>query len=489
MSELQNYETVIGLEVHVELKTESKIFCSCATAFGAEPNTQCCPVCAGLPGALPTLNRRAVELAVKAGLALGCEIAEVSRMDRKHYFYPDLPKAYQISQAEHPICERGELRFLLNGEEKRVGVTRIHIEEDAGKLLHEGERTLVDCNRCGVPLIEIVSEPDLRSGAEAAEYLRELRSILVSCGISDCKMQEGAMRCDVNLSIRSCGETSMGVRTEIKNINSFSFVEKAIGYETKRQIAELEREGRVRQRTLRFVPATGKTEIMRDKEEAADYRFLPEPDLPPFRISRETVERLRCELPELPMAKRLRLQEAYGVSARDAATLTATVGLADYFETVASACAYPKIAVGLLLTDLLRLCEEEPFLAPVSACRLAELADLAGEGTVNHSTAKKLLLRLTEGDFSPRDVAKQEGLEQIRDPHLISAWLKELLSEEQRAVSDYRNGKKNAAKALQGKLMAKSGGRVDPILAERMLLDALNGTSDPNEEESKKEEL
>lgn len=473
MLEIRNYETVIGLEVHVELKTESKIFCSCSTRFGAEPNTQCCPVCAGLPGALPTLNRRAVELAVTAGLALGCEISPICRMDRKHYFYPDLPKAYQISQAEHPVCRQGELIFSVGDAERRIGITRIHIEEDAGKLIHEGARTLVDCNRCGVPLIEIVSEPDLRSGAEAAAYLRELRSILVACGVSDCRMQEGAMRCDVNLSIRPRGESAMGTRTEIKNLNSFSFVEKAIEAEARRQLSELECEGRVKQRTLRFLPGTGKTEIMRDKEEAADYRFLPEPDLPPFRISQETVERLRDALPELPAERRRRLQAQYGVSERDSHTLTATAGLSDYFETVASACSYPKIALGLLLTDLLRLCEDEPFRSPVSVARLAELVDLTGEGTVNRSTAKKLLLRLADGDFSPREIAEREGLAQIQDPRVLSQWISEILAEEQQSVSDYLGGKQNALKALQGRLMAKSGGRADPITANAMLLEAI----------------
>ncbi len=472
--ELRKYETVIGLEVHVELKTESKIFCACSTRFGAEPNTQCCPVCAGLPGALPTLNRRAVELAVRAGLALGCEIAEISRMDRKHYFYPDLPKAYQISQAEHPVCGRGELVFSVNGEEKRVGITRIHIEEDAGKLIHEGDRTLVDCNRCGVPLIEIVSEPDLRSGAEAAAYLRELRGILLACGVSDCKMQEGSMRCDVNLSIRPMGERAMGVRTEIKNVNSFSFVEKAIEYETKRQIAELEAEGRVKRRTMRFLPSLGKTEAMREKESAEDYRFLPEPDLPPFRISRETVERLRAELPELPRAKRERLQAQYGATAREAATLTATPGLSEFFEEAALASHDPRIVLNLLLTDLLRFCGGEDFFqSPVSAHRLAELSDLAADGTVNRSTAKKLLARLTEEDFSPREIAAREGLEQIRDPEWIALWIGQVLAEDQKSVADYLNGKRNAVKALQGRLMAKSGGRADPILAERMLAESL----------------
>lgn len=473
MSDITQYEAVIGLEVHAELKTQTKIFCSCPTTFGAPPNTQCCPVCLGLPGALPVLNRRVVELAVTAGLALSCDISELCQMDRKQYFYPDLPKAYQISQDHFPVCRNGTLSFMLDGKLRRVGIERIHIEEDAGKLLHEGNSTMVDCNRCGVPLIEIVSAPDLRSGAEVSAYLRELRGILLACGVSDCKMQEGSLRCDVNLSIRRVGETGMGTRTEIKNLNSFAFAEKAVAWEVGRQIRELEETGQVCRRTMRYDAAAGKTIPMRGKEQAADYRFFPEPDILPFRISRETVERLRRELPELPAALRERLQKTYGMTAEEAEILTSAPGLAEYYETVAKQCRYPLIALRFLLNDLLRLCTGEQFLSPIAPQRLAELAELTGDRTVNRSTAKKLLLRLAEQDASPREIAEREGLTQIVDPELISGWIAEILASDTRSAADYRNGKINALRALQGQLMAKSRGRADPVLAEQLLLAAL----------------
>ncbi len=466
------YEAVIGLEVHAELNTESKIFCACPTTFGAEPNTQCCPVCLGLPGAMPRLNRRVVELAVRAGLALHCDIAEVCRMDRKHYFYPDLPKGYQISQNEHPICHDGYLDVTSEGEPRRIGVERIHIEEDAGKLMH-GEVTRVDCNRCGVPLIEIVSRPELRSGVEAAAYLRELAGILSACEVSDCKLQEGSLRCDVNVSIRRVGETEHGERTEIKNINSFAFVQKAITYEIRRQIAELESTGRVLRRTMRYDAARGMTLPMRKKEQTADYRFLPEPDLLPFAVSRETVERIRSELPELPAAKRERLCRTYGIAPADAAVLAADRPLSDYYERAAAGCRYPILAVHLLLTDLVRFCKDEPFFCPVKSERLCELAELMGEGSINSSTAKKLLLRLTEADFSPRELAEREELLQITDPEKISAWVRETLQADPASVSDYRNGRTNAERALLGRVMALSGKRAEPRLAAELLRNAL----------------
>lgn len=471
----QDYETVIGLEVHAELNTASKIFCSCPTVFGAAPNTLCCPVCAGLPGGIPSLNREAVEKAITAGLALHCEVARLCRMDRKQYFYPDLPKAYQISQNEYPICKNGYLDIQTEEGQKRIGITRIHMEEDAGKLTHTPDGTMVDCNRCGVGLIEIVSEPDLRSAEEAVSYLKELRSILLVCNVSDCKMQEGSFRCDVNLSVRPRGSTAMGVRTEIKNLNSFSFAEKAIEAEIERQRAELEKDGRVLQRTVRFLPATGKTEPMRRKESTADYRFFPEPNLPPLRIEDKIVERLRRVLPELPSEKRMRLQDAYGISCDDAQVMTEAIGAADYYEQAASHTRYPVQLCHILLNDLLRFCESEPFRCPVSAVRLGELADLLGEETVTRSTARKLLMRLIETDFSPHDVAIAEELTQINDERVLWSWVEETVSEEVRAVEDYRGGKSHAKKALQGKVMAKSRGRANPVLAERLLMKKLDG--------------
>ena len=472
---LQEYETVIGLEVHVELNTSSKIFCSCPNAFGAPPNTLCCPVCAGLPGGKPSMNRRAIEKAISAGLALHCEIAPVSRMDRKQYVYPDLPKAYQISQNEFPICKNGYLDIHVGEEEKRVGITRIHLEEDAGKLTHTEKGTLIDYNRSGVGLIEIVSEPDLRSAEEAVTYLRELRSVLIACGVSECKMQEGAFRSDVNLSIRPKGSDQMGVRTEIKNLNSFSFAEKAIRAETERQLTELEQNGVVLQRTVRFMSATGKTEPMRKKETASDYRFFPEPNLPPIVVDLETLERLRRELPELPAERRRRLTERYGISMEDARVLTDTVGLANYFEMAAERSDHPLQVCNLLLNDLLRYCADEPFSSPVSPRRLGEVSDLFGAEEINFATAKQLLGRLLQADFSPREVAQTEGLTRINDEDMITAWVMETLKENQKAVEDYRRGRTHAKKALLGILMGKSRGRANPVLADRLLSGQLDG--------------
>ena len=467
------YEAVIGLEVHAELKTASKIFCSCPTAFGREPNTQCCPICMGFPGTLPTLNRRAVELAVMAGLALNCEIAARSQIDRKQYFYPDLPKAYQISQADEPICRGGFLRFRMSDGERTVGITRIHIEEDAGKLLHKEGRTLIDYNRCGVPLIEIVSEPDLRSGAEAAAYLRALRSILLTCGISDCRMQEGSLRCDVNLSVRKKGSAAFGVRTEIKNLNSFAFVEKAIDYEFARHCELLSRGEEIRMETLRFDSATGRTYPMRSKEQVKDYRFLSEPDLLPIVLKREEIEDLRRALPELPAARAQRLIAAYGITASDADTLTADVLLADYFETAAKTTKYPKLLANLLLTDVMRVCGSDPFSSPVDAAHLSAVAELFGDGVINSATAKKLIARLATEAFDPVEVVARENLSQIRDSHTLQELIDGVLSDNPRAVSDYRGGKTAAMRALQGQAMARCAGRADPILLERLLRESL----------------
>ncbi|MBQ8310168.1 MAG: Asp-tRNA(Asn)/Glu-tRNA(Gln) amidotransferase subunit GatB [Clostridia bacterium] len=469
-----DYEAVIGLEVHAELKTATKIFCACPTSFGAPPNTHCCPVCLGLPGTLPVLNRRAVELAVIAGLALDCEIAALSRTDRKQYFYPDLPKGYQISQAETSICRNGHLTVTAeDGAARCVGIERIHIEEDAGKLVHEGNETLVDCNRCGVPLIEIVSRPDLRGGAEATAYLKALREILLACGVSDCRMQEGSLRCDVNISVRRSGEETFGVRTEIKNINSFAFVEKAIAYETARQIGVIENGGAVVAETRRYDEARGETVRMRVKETAEDYRYLAEPDMLPIRLTDSDIARLRAQIPELPSARAERLEREYGMTAENARILVSELGMADYFEAGAKRTQYPKLLVNLLLSELLRHCEADPFVSPIRSEALAELADLLGERTVNSATGKKLLSRMLTEDISPRKVAYDEGLTQITDAETIGAWVDATLTELPRAVEDYRSGKSAAIKSLQGRVMAMSRGRADPIICEQLLLEKL----------------
>lgn len=466
---MNDFEAVIGLEVHAELKTASKIFCSCSTAFGASPNTQCCPICMGLPGALPRLNRRAVELAAMAGLALDCTVSPLCRTDRKQYFYPDLPKAYQISQAELPLCRNGFLTIKTLAGERRIGISRIHIEEDAGKLIHSEGSTLIDYNRSGIPLIEIVSEPDLHTGREAADYLRALRAVLVSCGVTDGKMQEGSLRCDVNVSVRRVGEKKLGVRTEIKNINSFVFVEKAIEYEIQRHAALLADGKEVPFETRRYDEASGKTVLMRVKERAEDYRFMKEPDLPPIYLREEEIEALRAMLPELPDARAERLVREYAIAEDDARILCSDRALADYFEAVAGNCRYPRLAANLLLTDLLRRCQTDPFHSPVSAQRLSSLAALLGEGTVNSTTAKKLLQRLCEGDFDLSATVERESLGQIRDEEILKKTVLETLDELPRAVSDYKNGKNVAIKSLQGRVMARTQGRADPVMTERLL--------------------
>ncbi|MBR3895252.1 MAG: Asp-tRNA(Asn)/Glu-tRNA(Gln) amidotransferase subunit GatB [Clostridia bacterium] len=468
-----DFEAVIGLEVHAELRTKTKIFCSCPTDFGAEPNTQCCPICMGLPGSMPSLNRRVVELAAMAGLALHCTVSPISRTDRKQYFYPDLPKAYQISQGEVPLCRNGYLVLKTAEGERRIGISRIHIEEDAGKLMHENGKTLIDYNRSGVPLIEIVSEPHLRSGREAADYLRTLRAILVSCGVTDGKMQEGSLRCDVNVSVRPVGMKTFGVRTEIKNLNSFTFVEKAIEYEIARQIALIERGEGVRMETRRYDAVSGETVLMRRKEQAEDYRFIVEPDLPPILLTETEIEALRQCLPEFPDARAARLVREYGLAEKDARTLCQDVALGNYFEAAAKSCAYPRLVSNLLLSELLRHCDGAEFVSPVSADRLAALADLMGEGTVNSATVKKLLLRLCEGDFDPRLVVEQEDLGQIRDKAKLRTVALEVIAENPRAVADYRNGKNAALRSLQGRLMAKTGGRAEPILSEKIMKELL----------------
>ena len=472
---LKDYEIVIGLEVHVELKTDTKIFCSCPTAFGAPPNTQCCPVCAGLPGAMPTLNRRAVELAVIAALALDATVSSICRMDRKNYFYPDLPKAYQISQADSPIAKNGKLLFYVGDEERTVRIERLHIEEDAGKLTHVDGYTHVDLNRCGVPLIEIVSAPEIHSAEEASAYLRALRDILVACGVSDCKMQEGSLRADVNLSLRKKGERTFGVRTEIKNINSFSFVEKAIRYEAQRQANELDRGGQIRRETRRFDPLSGETKLMRVKETEADYRFFPEPDLPPFVLDEGEIDRLQRRIPELPMAKAERFVTQYGLTKQDAAVLCSDFALSAFFEEAAAITPYDKLLSNLIQTDLLRLKGEgDSFVSPVSAKRLAELCTLVGERRINNSTAKKLLIRLSKSDFDLIRVVRDEHLEQISDPEQLRVLVVETIKAQPKAVSDYQNGKRAALRALEGMAMAKVGGRADPVLLEQLFLEALS---------------
>ncbi len=460
-----DYEVVIGLEVHVELKTETKIFCACRTDFGAEPNTRCCPVCMGLGGALPVLNGKVVEYAAKAGLATGCTVARITKFDRKNYFYPDLPKGYQISQYDQPICTGGSLEIEGSFGRKRVGITRIHMEEDAGKLIHDAaEGTRIDFNRCGVPLVEIVSEPDLRSAEEAKAYLRTLRTLLLYTGVSDCRMNEGSFRCDVNLSVRRRGETVLGTRTEMKNLNSFAFTCKAIEYEANRQIEVLESGGTVTQETRRFDPNTGKTDSMRVKENAKDYRYFPEPDLLPIRIEEGQIEEWRRSIPTLPDERRARYRERYGLPDCDGVQLCTDPRLADFFEEAAERTAYPKLLANLILSEVLRLQTGEDFFCPIAPAHLAALATLLGERTVNSSTGKKLLVELWETDRDPVALVKERGLEQINDEERLRIVLREVIAANPRLVADYQKGKKAAAKAVIGQVMAKTAGRANPAL-------------------------
>lgn len=467
-----DYEMVIGLEVHVELATKTKIFCSCPTTFGAEPNTQCCPVCMGMPGTLPVLNRKVVEYAIKAGMATNCTIARYSKQDRKNYFYPDLPKAYQISQYDLPLCEHGYLDIETVSGPKRIGITRIHIEEDAGKLVHDDSGTFVDCNRCGVPLIEIVSEPDIRSAEEAVAYLQKLRATILYTGISDCKMQEGSMRCDVNLSVHKPGEP-FGTRTEMKNLNSFQFVQKAIEYEYKRQIEALENGEEIVQETRRFDEKAGKTFSMRRKEDANDYRYFPDPDLAPIEMSEEKLSELKSVIPELPDTRKAKYMQEYGLTAFDAEMLTGTPQMADYFEAAAAATAYPKQAANLILTEVFRLLaaeDENRAQIPVSAAHLALLVTMAAEGKINSSTGKKVLSDLWKGgDADPERYVKEHGLEQISDRTVLEAMVNEMIEKNPKSIADFKKGKTNALKSLVGQIMGRTGGRANPVIVQELL--------------------
>ena len=474
MATLDAYEAVIGLEVHVELSTETKIFCSCPTTFGAPPNTLCCPVCMGLPGALPVLNEKAVEYAVRLGLALGGKIAPISGHDRKHYFYPDLPKAYQISQYGEPIVSGGYLDVEADGKTKRVGLVRIHLEEDAGKLIHDrAGGTMIDCNRCGVPLLEIVSKPEISSGEEARAYLKALRTVIRYLGISDCRMNEGSLRCDVNLSVRKVGDTSLGTRTEIKNLNSFAFVAKAIDAEYRRQVALLEAGEKVVQETLRFDTSTGKTEPMRAKENSEDYRYFPEPDMPPIVVSDALIESVRASLPEMPSARRARYRDAYGLSDYDASLLSAECALADYFEACAKETAVIKPLLSLLTGEVLRRQTDEDFVCPIAPRNMATLAALVGDGTVSGATAKKLLDRLWNEDGDPAKIVEKEGLAQIRDKALLKEYVDRALAENPQAINDYRAGRRHAARAIVGRVMSATGGKADPVLLSQLVEDAM----------------
>jgi aspartyl-tRNA(Asn)/glutamyl-tRNA(Gln) amidotransferase subunit B len=481
------YEPVIGLEVHVQLKTESKIFCSCSTEFGAEPNSQICPVCTGNPGVLPVLNRRAVEGLVKTALALHGRIAPHSVFARKQYFYPDLPKNYQISQYELPLSEGGHLEIDAEAGLKRIRIHRIHLEEDAGKLLHaigsrELDYSLVDLNRAGVPLMEIVSEPDLRTPEEASAYLAKLRTVLRYLGVSDCDMEKGSMRCDANVSLRPVGATALGVKAEVKNMNSFRSVRDALAHEIKRQAAVLDAGERVVQETRLWDQQRGVTESMRSKEEAHDYRYFPDPDLVPLRLDKTVLDAILKDLPELPDKRRTRFEQELGLSPYDAGVLTAEKGLADYYESSLSFIepAARKIAAkplaNWLTTELLgRLNAGKKTLeeSPITPKNLAALVRLVQSGTVSGKAAKTVFDEMFTAGGDPEAIVRQKGLTQVEDESQIVQWVEEVIASHAKIVQDIKGGKENAIGSLVGAVMKKSSGRANPQTVNRLLRQKL----------------
>ncbi|ACM18751.1 aspartyl/glutamyl-tRNA(Asn/Gln) amidotransferase, B subunit [Geotalea daltonii FRC-32] len=477
------YRAVIGLEVHVQLNTNTKIFCGCSTKFGAEPNSQTCPVCLGMPGALPVLNRKVVEYAIKAGLATNCEIAPRSIFARKNYFYPDLPKGYQISQYELPICSAGHLDIQVEGTAKRIGITRIHMEEDAGKLVHAdvpgvGDDSCVDLNRACTPLLEIVSEPDLRSADEAVAYLKKLHQIVVYLGISDGNMEEGSFRCDANVSVMRVGADKFGTRTETKNVNSFKFVKQAIEYEIERQIEVIEDGGKIVQETRLFDPNTGVTRSMRGKEEAHDYRYFPDPDLVPLVISNDWVEDVRLGLPELPEAKRLRYMDELGLPAYDAEVLTASRELADYFEACLEFHSQPKPVANWVMGEVTRALNEENRSitdAPVTPQLLAELLQLIDKGTISGKIAKTVFDEMWRTGKAPAKVVEEKGLVQVSDTGEIEKIIDEVLAREAGQVAEYRSGKDKLFGFFVGQVMRASKGKANPAVVNELLLKKLQG--------------
>lgn len=472
-----NFETVIGLEVHVELKTKSKIFSSAPNAFGAEPNTNTTVIDLGYPGVLPVLNKEAVEFAMKAAMALNCEIATDTKFDRKNYFYPDNPKAYQISQYDKPIGENGWIEIEVNGKKKKIGITRLHLEEDAGKLTHSGDGySLVDFNRQGTPLIEIVSEPNIRSPEEAYAYLEKLKSIIQYTGVSDCKMEEGSLRCDANISLRPIGQKEFGTKTELKNLNSFNFVRKGLEYEQKRQEQVLLSGGVIQQETRRFDEATGKTILMRVKEGSDDYRYFPEPDLVALHIDDEWKERVRASIPELPDARQKRYIEELGLPAYDAKVLTLTKEMADFFEATVETGADTKLASNWLMGEVSGyLNAEQKELSEVALTPegLASMIKLIEKGTISSKIAKKVFKELIEKGGDAEKIVKEKGLVQISDEGTIRKLVIETLDENPQSVEDFKNGKDRAIGFLVGQIMKKTKGQANPQLVNKFLLEEI----------------
>jgi len=475
---MSKYETVIGLEVHVELQTKSKIFCGCPTEFGAPPNTHTCPICLGHPGVLPVTNRQAVEFAIKAALALNCEISRETKFDRKNYFYPDLPKAYQISQYDQPIGYNGWIDIEVNGETKRIGITRLHLEEDAGKLMHSefGGESLVDFNRVGVPLLEIVSEPDIRSPEEARAYLEKLKAIIQYTGVSDVRMEQGSLRCDANVSIRPVGQKEFGTKTELKNMNSFRNVQLALEYEVQRQKEVLESGGKIVQETRRWDEGGRKTVSMRSKEEAHDYRYFPDPDLVRMQISEEWIEAVRASIPELPDARQARYVNQYGLSKEDAAVITMSKDMADFFDETVKTGADPKSAANWLMTDLLAyLNANDAALADVKLTPqgLGEMIKLIENGTISSKIAKTVFKEMLETGKEPKQIVEEKGLVQISDEGALRKIVVEVVNANPQAVADYKAGNSKAIAFFVGQVMKQTKGKANPPMVNKLLQEVL----------------
>jgi aspartyl-tRNA(Asn)/glutamyl-tRNA(Gln) amidotransferase subunit B len=473
------YEAVIGLEVHAQMLTETKIFCGCPTTFGSEPNTQTCQICIGMPGVLPVLNKKALEFAVRTGLATNCRISEYSRFARKNYFYPDLPKGYQISQYENPICEHGRIEIQVDGESRKIGITRIHMEEDAGKNIHEGvgNYSFVDFNRAGVPLMEIVSEPDLRSPKEAAEYMKKLRTILRYLGVCDGNMEQGSLRCDANVSVRPGGQKEFGTRAEVKNINSFRFVEKAIEYEIKRQIRVIEEGGSVVQETRLWNADKGITESMRSKEEAHDYRYFPEPDLVPIVAERKWVEEIRASLPELPDAKKTRFVTELGLPGYDADLLTSEKPVAEWFEKAVRAGGQPKAVSNWMMSELMRLLNEDSRSidqCPLQPEGLSEMLALVEKGTISGKIAKTVFEEMYRTGKDAATIVREKGLVQISDSSEIEKLVDEVISKHPNEAERYRGGDEKLLGFFVGQVMKTSKGKANPKMLNELLKKKLS---------------
>ena len=474
---IAKYEPVIGLEVHCQLGTNTKIFCNCPINFGSAPNTNVCPVCLGMPGALPVLSRHAVELAIEASLALNCEVRNTSIFARKNYFYPDLPKGYQISQYDRPLSEHGWLDIVADGSPKRIGITRVHMEDDAGKSTHDGYRdsddyTYVDLNRTGAPLIEIVSDPDLRDSEEAFQYLTEMKQILQYVGVSACDMEKGQLRCDANVSVRPRGQVEFGTKAELKNLNSFRFVKQAIDYEIARQIALIESGGLIRQESRLYNVDLGETIAMRSKEQAHDYRYFPEPDLLPLKIPDEWLNGIRASMPELPTAKRKRFTEEYGLSDYDAQVLTQTRTMAEFYEQVVAVSLNPKLASGWTSVELISLLKadgREIEQSPVSAQKLGELVGLISKGELTGKLAKEVLPKMYQTGDSAQTIVEREGLKAISDTGALEKIADEVIANNPKQVEQYRGGKTSVLAFFVGQLMKATRGQADPPTASEIL--------------------